>query len=56
MGKRKVSIATKPYKGKFWIAVYQKDGKRGEKLVYTFDSPLSFSQWVFGKKIGTSRD
>lgn len=56
MGKRKASVSTKPYKGKFWIAVYQKDEKRGEKLVDTFDSPLSFSQWVFGKKIGTSRD
>ena len=56
MGKRKASVATKPYKGKFWIAVYQKDEKRGEKLVDTFDSPLSFSEWVFGKRIGTSMD
>lgn len=54
MAQGRHSLARKPYRGKFWIAVYEKDDKRGEKLVDVFENPLKFTRWLYGlRKVST---
>ena len=51
MGSRgPINSDDKPYKGKFWIAVYQPDTKRGERLFDIFETRGEFTKWLTGSK------
>lgn len=50
MAQGRHSRAGKPYRDKFWIAVYVQDEERGERLENIFGTPLEFACWFWNLK------